>query len=398
MKKKLLFVIPSLDAGGAEKSLINLLCQFDFKKYEVDLFLFKNSGLFLNSLPEEVKIIAHDKSFAIFNQGVFTSCMQYLLKANLRLFTARIEFFLANRFIANKAVSEQKSWKYICKSIGTLDAKYDCAISYLEKSSLYFVVDKVNSLNKIGWIHTNYSTSGMNPEFDASYFNKLNQIVTISEACIASLVHFFPKMEHKISLIENIVSPKMIQDLVQLENDYKFDIQDVNILTVARLSTEKGIDLAVETCTILVKNNSTIKWFVIGDGPERENLEQKIRENKLEYNFFLLGLKENPYGYLNQCTIYVQPSRYEGKSIAVDEAKILKKPILVTNFSTAKDQICSGENGIITEMNSNALANSILHLIQNRDLMEKFSLNLGCEKLGTEDQIHKLYDLINATK
>jgi glycosyltransferase involved in cell wall biosynthesis len=164
------------------------------------------------------------------------------------------------------------------------------------------------------------------------------------------------------------------------------------------LSTEKGIDLAVETCKILVKNKPKIKWFVVGDGPERENLEQKIRENNLENNFFLLGLKENPYGFLNQCTIYVQPSRYEGKSIAVDEAKILKKPIVVTNFSTAKDQICSEENGIITEMNSNALANSILHLIENRELMEKFSLNLGCEKLGTEDEIHKLYDLINATK
>lgn len=398
MKKKLLFVIPSLDAGGAEKSLINLLTQFDFQKYEVDLFLFKNSGLFLNSLPSEVKIIAHHKSFAIFNLGLVASCLQYVLKANFKLFIARIQFFLTNRLVKNKAISEQKSWKYICKSMPRLEKKYDCAIGYLEKSSLYFVVDKVNSLNKIGWIHTNYSTSGMNPEFDASYFNKLDQIVTVSEACIASLVRFFPKMEHKISLVENIVSPKMIQDLAQLENDFKFDIQDVNILTVARLSTEKGIDLAVETCAILIQNNPKIKWFVIGDGPERMNLEQQIRANNLENNFILLGLKQNPYPYLSKATIYVQPSRYEGKSIAVDEAKILKKPIVVTNFSTAKDQICSGENGIITEMNPKTLANAILQLIENRELMEKFSLNLGCERLGTEDQIYKLYDLINATK
>lgn len=398
MKKKLLFVIPSLDAGGAEKSLINLLNQFDFQKYEVDLFLFKNSGLFLNSLPSEVKIIAHHKSFAIFNLGVGTSCLKYVLKANFRLFTARTQFFLTNRLVKNKAISEQKSWEYIRKSIPALDTKYDCAISYLEKSSLYFVVDKVNSSNKIGWIHTNYSTSGMNPDFDAPYFNILNQLVTISEACVESLVQFFPTIKNKIALIENIVSPKIIQNLAILENDFKFDNQNVNILTVARLSTEKGIDLAVETCAILIQNNPKIKWFVIGDGPERENLELKIRENKLEYNFYILGLKENPYGYLNQCTIYVQPSRYEGKSIAVDEAKILKKPIVVTNFSTAKDQICSGENGIITEMNPKALANAILQLIENRELMEKFSLNLTHEKLGTEDQIYKLYALIDARK
>ncbi|WP_310377814.1 glycosyltransferase [Flavobacterium sp.] len=398
MKKKLLFVIPSLDAGGAEKSLINLLIQFDFQKYEVDLFLFKNSGLFLNSLPKEVKIISHQDCSVDFQLGILKSCLRYLSKFDFRLLKARIQFFLANRFIANKAVSEQKSWKYICKSIPTLDTKYDCAISYLEKSSLYFVVDKVNASNKIGWIHTNYATSGMKPEFDAPYFNNLNHIVTISEACVASLVHFFPRMERKISQIENIVSPKIIQDLAQLENDFKFDIQGVNILTVARLSTEKGIDLAVETCTILVKNNPTIKWFVIGDGPDRYNLEQQIKVNKLENNFFLFGLKANPYPYIKAATIYVQPSRYEGKSIAVDEAKILKKPIIVTNFSTAKDQIESGENGIITEMNPNALANSILQLIENRELMDKFSLNLGHEKLDNEDQIYKLYDLIDATK
>lgn len=398
MKKKLLFVIPSLDAGGAEKSLINLLIQFDFQKYEVDLFLFKNSGLFLNSLPNEVKVISHHKSFAIFNLGLVASCLQYVLKANFKLFIARIQFFLANRFEANKAVSEQKSWKYICKSMPRLEKKYDCAISYLEKSSLYFVVDKVNASNKIGWIHTNYATSGMKPEFDAPYFNNLNHIVTISEACVASLVHFFPRMERKISQIENIVSPKIIQDLAQLDNDFKFDIQGVTIVTVARLSIEKGIDLAVKACAILVKDNPKIKWFIIGDGPEKATIQGQIRDNKLENNFILLGLKQNPYPYLNNATIYVQPSRYEGKSIAVDEAKILKKPIVVANFSTAKDQIESGQNGIITDMNPKALANAILQLIENREQMDKFSLNLSHEKLGTEDQIYKLYALIDAAK
>ena len=132
MKKKLLFVIASLDAGGAEKSLINLLPQFDFQKYEVDLFLFKTSGLFLNSLSSEVKIIAHPKSFAIFNLGLVASCLQYVLKVNFRLFIARIQFFLANRFIANKAISEQKSWKYICKSIPRLEKKYDWKKEWLK--------------------------------------------------------------------------------------------------------------------------------------------------------------------------------------------------------------------------------------------------------------------------
>ncbi|RTY92303.1 glycosyltransferase [Flavobacterium sp. GT3R68] len=395
MKKNILFVIPSLGAGGAEKSLINLLSQFDFKKFNVDLFLFNNSGIFLNSLPKEVTIIQHEKSFATFNEGLVKSCLHYFFKAKFSLLISRIQFFFANRIKKDKAISEQKSWKYISKSIRPLEKKYDCAIGYLEKSSLYFVVDKVNSSNKIGWIHTNYSTSGMNPAFDTFYFNNLQHLVTVSEECAKSLNLYFPAIDAKIAVIENIVSPQIINSLSILEKENKFDEESINILTIARLSKEKGIDLAIEACSILMKNNSKIKWYVIGDGPERDALTQKIKEYQLQESFLLMGLKENPYGYLKQSDVYVQPSRYEGKSIAVDEAKILKKPIIVTNFSTAKDQINTGENGLITEMNPISIAESILTLIQNQKLIGKFALNLSNEKIGTEEEIYKLYDLID---
>ena len=87
-------------------------------------------------------------------------------------------------------------------------------------------------------------------------------------------------------------------------------------------------DIAIKAAAILVKKGYTIKWYVLGEGEERNTLEQSIKEHNLIANFILLGIKENPYPYINNATIYVQPSRFEGKSLAIDEAKILHKPIL----------------------------------------------------------------------
>ncbi|MFC5684422.1 glycosyltransferase [Flavobacterium sp. MAHUQ-51] len=397
VKKKILFVIPGLDAGGAEKSLVNLLNQIDFDSYEVDLFLFKKGGLFMKSLPLEVNILSHSETFEKFNSGLIDACSYFLSRGKIGLFISRFQFFIKNRCYKNNAVAEQQSWKYFSKSIPNLEKEYDAAIGFLEKSSVYFVIDIVKSKNKIGWVHTNYATSGMDSEFDTYYFDKLNHLVTVSDECAASLRHFFSTLSNRIKVIENIISPKIINNLATVDKDNVLEDKNINLLTIGRLSPEKGIDLAVETTFELVKRYPNLKWFVIGEGTERIQLEQKIKESELEDSFFLLGLKENPYPYLKQCDIYVQPSRYEGKSIAVDEAKILGKPIILTNFTTAKDQINSGLNGLITEMNPEAVAKAVEYLIENKNVVEDFVSNLSLEKLGTEEEINKLYCLmINA--
>src|SRR5690606_11086950 len=142
---------------------------------------------------------------------------------------------------------------------------------------------------------------------------------------------------------------------------------------------------------ILVDRGFDLYWHVLGEGEERGRLEAKIKELGLENRFILAGIKENPYPYVAKADIYVQPSRFEGKSIAIDEAKILAKPIVVTNFPSVVDQIVHGENGYIVEMDPASIANGIAELIQNEALKAKFIANLQREKLGTEQEIDKLY-------
>ncbi|ENQ3078071.1 glycosyltransferase [Bacillus sp. WLY-B-L8] len=396
MKKNLLFVMPSLSAGGGEKSLVNLLSQIDYSLYNVDLFLFSKTGIFINSLPKEVTILDLPSDYQIFARGFQHSIGNFLKNGKVNLAYARLMFAIKNRLIKEAAISEQYTWKYQSKSFGTLEKEYDAAIGYLEKSSIYFVIDKVRAKKKIGWIHTNYSDSGMDYKFDTAYFERLDHIITVSDECAKSLQDNFPHLTNKIAVIHNIVAPQMIHNLSKraTKDDGLFDNNYTSIITVARLSREKGIDLAVKSCKLLLDKGYRIKWYVLGDGDDRDILERLIEDYHLSNHFKLLGVKENPYPYIRKADIYVQPSRYEGKSIAIDEAKILHKPIVVTKFETAKDQIHHGINGIIAHMSEEGIATEIENLIKNIELRERLINYLSTETLGTETEINKLYGIL----
>ncbi|TBX60023.1 glycosyltransferase [Bacillus mycoides] len=396
MKKNLLFVMPSLSAGGGQKSLVNLLSQIDYKLYNVDLFLFSKTGVFLNSIPKEVNILHFPKNYEVFTRRLTTSIVSFLETGQPSLAYSRFMFFIKNRIVNNSTISEQYTWKYLSKSFEVLEKEYDVAIGYLEKSPVYFVVDKVKAKKRLGWIHTNYSNSGMDCHFDYSYFEQLDNIITVSEECAKSLENNFVHLKHKVKVIYNIVSPKIIN---KLSNSGKLegficDNQYTNIITVARLSHEKGIDIAIKSCRLLVNKGYKVRWYVLGEGTEKKTLENLIESNGLKENFKLLGLKENPYPFIKKADIYVQPSRYEGKSIAIDEAKILNKSIVVTNFSTAKDQIENEVNGLIVGMKPEAIVNGIEKLIKNTKLKHSLVSNLSKEKLGTEEEIYKLYKIL----
>jgi len=394
MKKKIAFVIPSLDAGGGEKSLINLLNTIDFNCFEVDVIVFQAKGLFLSSLPNEVHLIPIQGDYASFTLGIPKASLIFLKQGKLGLIFHRIIYTLKNKFITNKSFAEQSSWKNLSKSIAKFSKKYDVAIGFLEKSSNYLAIDKLNATQKIGWIHTNYSKSRMDPSFDLPYFEKMDAIVTVSKECENDLRQNFPFISAKFKVIHNIISPKLIQQLVREPIAISLDWKKINIVTVARLSHEKGCDMALEACKILVEKGLDIFWVIIGDGSERTNLQNKIKQYQLQSNFVLAGLQSNPYPFIQKATIYVQPSRYEGKSIAIDEVKIINKPIIVTNFDTAKDQINHLHNGIICPINPNEIAETIENLMNDEALQEQLRLNLSKEKLDSENEIQKFYSLM----
>lgn len=392
MKKTLAFVIPSLDAGGGEKSLVNLLNTIDPALYDVDLIVLYKRGIFLGAVPQTVNVFSPQGDFSIFSLPFAASLKTALSRGKLKLFVNRVLFTLKYQFIKNRSDAEQSSWKNFASSVKPLEKHYDAAIGFLEKTSVYFTVDKIKADKKIGFIHTNYIDMGINPDFDRPYFDKLNYIVTVSDQCVSALQKTFPEFASKIRIMHNIVSPKLIKAMA--EKPVADMANGQTIVSIGRLHRQKGFDLAVLACAILVNGGYDVKWYLIGEGNERAALERKIAETGMQNHFFLLGLRENPYAYIEKAAVFVHPSRLEGKSIAIDEAKILAKPIVVTNFTTVYDQIAHLETGIITEMTPESIAHGIIKLLADEALKQKLVANLKSENLGTESEIEKLYELI----
>lgn len=394
MKKKLLFVMESLSIGGAEKSLITLLSNLDYSKYDVDLFLFYQKGEFLELLPKKVDLIEVPENFKIFLKNPKESVNELVKKRKFKLLMIKVLEMLnlvINKFILKK---EYIGWNYITKSIKLFPKEYDVAIGFLEKKSIYFTVDKINAKKKLGWIHTDYKKIEFDFNLDNKYLNKLDKIVAVSESCKKSLINTFPNIEDRICVIPNMISNKLIEKLASEKiTDFNFVQDKAIICTVGRLTKAKGYDIAIQCCEELLKRNLNFKWIIIGDGYERENIEKIINEKNLKENFILLGGKDNPYPYIKSCDIYVQPSKWEGFGITVLEAKVLNKPIVVSNIPEFIEQIENNKTGLVCS-DMNDMINKIKELILSNELRQELSNNLKNEDMNNNYELEKFEKIL----
>lgn len=390
MKKKLLFVIDSLECGGAEKSLTSLLSLIDYEQYDVDLQLCKMDGMFMELVPKSVNILPilgfYNFCNLSFLEQIKTLKKQYIF--------SRIKLFFMVRLNKNLHTS-QSFWKICKNSFEALEKKYDVAIAYGQGFPTYFVAEKVKSKKKIAWVNTDYINAGYNASADKQYYNEFDNIVSVSEEAKNVLEVCFPEFNKKFVVIKDINNAEFINTMANKEMVFQeIDRNIVKIVTVGRLVQLKGYDLAIQSAELLNKEGINFKWYVIGEGPERDNIQKMIRDNKLEDKFVLLGQKSNPYPYIKNCDIYVQTSRYEGFGLAIAEAKILNKIVITTNFDAAYNQINNGKSGIIVQTNYKDIAQNIMKIIEDRRLRDGIIYNLNNEKKGNIEEIYKFYEVI----
>ncbi|RDU24790.1 glycosyltransferase [Anaerosacchariphilus polymeriproducens] len=397
--KRVMFLMGTLQSGGAEKSLVSLLSAMDLSKYKVDLMLFEKKGIFVDSIPEGVNVLeappivrglSKEK-----NLKFFFSKEMSLKALYLRTMGSLYTKIKGLKFKINQKNNSQFIWKYWNKAVPVIEKNYDVAIAYLQGFPVYYILEKSDAKVKIGWIHTDYVEGGYFKDLDRPYFERLDYIVTVSEKCKNTFVKVFPEFSHKIIVIENIVSEKSIGLMAQKKSSVILDKTKKCIIGVGRLSKEKGMDLAVEACKRLVEDGYPIKWYIIGKGPEEKKLRELIENYGLGEYFILLGEQTNPYNIVKQADIYVQPSRFEGKSIALEEAKVLEKPIVVTNYPTVGDQIVDGYTGMVADISSESIYRKVKELLDNEQQCDILKANLQKEKTTNDDEVEKLYKLIN---
>lgn len=389
--------MPALYGGGAEKSLVNLLNLLDYSRYEVDLLLFRQEGLFLSQVPNEVRILPIPSSlkysYAKPDISMFKS-FAAIKAAIIRIIGTGITN-LRYKKADNLTINKQMRWKcFYSHVIKELPGHYDVALAYLHGETSYYVIDKVNADRKYLWIHNDYDKMKGDNSFLEKYFFKSDGVVTISERCVDILKKEFPDIKNKFYMIPNLTSSVLLRKMANKYRPSEYTKNIPALLSIGRLTKQKGFDYAVDAAYILKKRGYNFIWYIIGEGELKEQLQKMIIEKDVKDYVKLLGIRENPYPYIKNCDVVVQPSRFEGKSVVLDEAKIIGKPIVVTNYSTVGDQIENGKEGMIVPMNAEGVADGIQKMLENEETRNRYSEYLKEHEYGNQDEIQKYIDLI----
>ena len=390
--KKILFVIYALNNGGAERSLVNLLTEIDFTKYEVDLLLFAREGMFLVQVPDSVNIV----------QGPKVLEALYTQKKEQKNIKFEVYKYLATivSHICEKGLQAQNAYRWIkfySKITPKLEKKYDLAIAYISRDIMYYVDEKVNADKKMVFIHNDYRAAGHPKKYDEPYFRRMDALITISDTCTEVLKEEFPDLKEKIYNLPNIISSGAIRKRASEKEVEEFsEYKGIKIVSVGRLNIQKGFDFAIAAAALLKKKGLKFKWLILGNGELMSELSDQIKKNHVEDEIILIGSRENPYIYMKSADVVAQTSRWEGKSVVLDEAKIIGTPIVTTNYPTAKDQIINEKEGIIVDMTPIAIAEGIERLVENKKLKENIHEYLINHEYGNIEEMKKYYSVFDS--
>lgn len=353
--KKILIVYIQMIVGGSTTSLLNLLHEIDYSECSVDLQLFKNEGDLLDKLPSEVNLLPpayhrHSRIMELLCKFLYPPALYGFLRGN----------FMAWRY-HNPMLKNQLMWSALAAMANAPQQDYDTAIAFLEGWPIHYVAKRIKAKNKIGWIHVDYTKARLMPQYDIGVLSYFDKIVTVADNCMKNLQQSMPSLKDKIISIENIFSRNSIEKMSELPvNDFCKDDNFIQMITVCRLDCyTKGLDRAI--MALKQSGRRDIKWYIVGDGPDKEILNGLIRQEQLDKQIFLLGNRLNPFPYVKQADVFFLPSRYEGKPMSVMEALLLGTPAVVSAYSSASEQVLHNKNGFIAE-NSNT---GILQCLKN---------------------------------
>ena len=182
------------------------------------------------------------------------------------------------------------------------------------------------------------------------------------------------------------------------EEDVSLEISknsnEINICSVGRFCEAKNFENIPKISKRIIDLGVNIKWYIIGFGPYEDLINKRIKEYGVEQNVIVLGKKINPYPYIKACDYYIQPSRYEGKAVTVREAQMLYKPVIITDFATAKSQVNNGVDGIIVSQNEKKCADEIFKIITNEQITKNLINNTKKIDYSNKNEVNKLYQLI----
>ena len=390
MKKKILFISEALWIGGIETALVNLLNRMDYEKYDVTCLVVRGSLDIADRITPKCRLLVTDREKTF----TFTASYKYSRLYHLteesenpsRLHRAMMWAVPSIKWVENRLyiqyIREQMKGEH-----------FDTCVIYSDRTA-EIAVRAISADKYLMFYHNAIMDKAYHDEIG---YRKSRKIIAVSEKKAEELKSFRPKYADKYMTIHNLVDLDGVLEKSRMAPDTAFPKEAFNLVTCGRLAHQKAIDWAIQAMKALLdKGYHDLQWWIVGGGPDAEKLQKQMEDAGIGDHFHLLGMQNNPYPYIANADLYVQPSRYENYSVVILEAMALCKPILAT-IPAAEMQIKSGENGLLCEANPESIADAIEHLYLHREEMEKYVQALkdkGLDKQNEEimDSLYRLFD------
>lgn len=397
--KRILIFSHAMELGGAERALLGLLEAIDYSNYSVDLFLMRKTGELIKYIPKQVRILDEIPQYASLAIPIKEVVAKKQYAVLIGRIVGKVSAYLKKtilKYSSGGDIELEYSHKYTCRVMPMINSqKYDLAVSFLTPH--YFVHKKVKAEKKVAWIHTDYSEVMIDIKSELKMWERYDYIISISKDVTNSFLKVFPTLDSKIVEISNILPTKSIvkQTEEKCVDNEMIDDGSINLLSIGRFCKAKNFDNVPEICRNILRYGIKVKWYIIGFGGDEKLIRQRINDVGMENHVIILGKKENPYPYIKKCDVYVQPSRFEGNSVSVREAQLLKKPVIITNYTTSKSQLKDGYDGIIVSMNNEKCAREIVTLLKDPMKMRGLSKVCGENDYSNKREIEKLLKLMD---
>ncbi len=401
---RILFVINTLGQAGAETALLSLLQTLAREKgearYEISLYVLTGQGEMASRLPADVRLL--NKKYR--EESVLTAKgRKYLKKTVLKaMFTRGTVVKLFPYLVKNtcamlgkkRLLPDKLLWRVLSDGGMVLPEEYDLAVSYLEGGAAYFVADHVKAAKKAAFIHVDYEKAGYTRALDKDCYLAFDKIFTVSDEVREAFLKAYPELPEKTEVFHNILNKEEIVRRAEEGEGFTDGFTGIRLLSVGRLTAQKAFEVSVDAMKRLKDAGKNVRWYVLGEGDQRKKLQEQIDTLGLTEDFILYGAVNNPYPFMKQADIYVHASRFEGKSIAIQEAQILGKPMVVSDCSGNREQVCHGKDGLMCGLTPESLAENIMLLLEDEALRGKLGAAAAKKNADAAEEIQKLLSML----
>ena len=380
--------------------MLEFLKKLDRTKHEVSLYVMMGQGKLSDYLPQDIRVLNQRlSSRSVWGKRGRLSMAVTVLASYFRNgdCLSKLSDFVRNfgdMLRTGRFQIDKLFWPLVAEGARRFDESFDLAVAWMEGGSAYYVAEHVNAEKKAAFVHIDYESAGYTRNMDRGCWEKFGRIFTVSEEVRESFVRVYPQYEEKTLVFPNIIDIEKVRRRAQEPGGFSDDYDGVRLLTVGRLAYQKGYDIAIQAMSLLKKRGYKVRWYVLGEGEERKHLKKQIAALGLEEDFCLLGQVENPYPYYKQTDLYVHATRYEGKSIAIQEAQILGCAVIASDCPGNREQLMSGRDGVLCGLNPEEIADSIAGLLKDTKKRAAFKRAAGIKEMPWGEEFELLTEFM----